>query len=125
MRRLAAVGLGLVGVENPEWHFAADTATAAALGATVDAHSSAARRRVDLVNRITRRIIYDERWHATVARFDNITKLAATRGKGGSLVAAAFAGTHGTADAWAINCEQLSPESRSNEEICVRTCTIN
>lgn len=107
MRRIAT-GVGLVGVKNPKGDLAADIATAFALGATVLAHSSAARWRMYLVNCFTCRISEDERWHAPVALFREGADFFASGGKGGGLVAAALAGTD-TAGAWAIDREQLGP----------------
>jgi len=111
VRRVSAIRVGLIGVENPKGYFAADIHAAATLGAAVDAHSTAARGRVDLVDCLARRIVDDKGWNAAVARFHDVTEVLATRRKRGGLVAAALAGTHG-AGARTIDGEQLGPGSK-------------
>ena len=105
--RSIAVRLLLAGREDMEWNLATTPATARiSFGATVDATTSAARWRVDLVNRIATRCLDLERRHAKEAIFLHAAEFLSTRCDSGLLVAAAFATAKGAAE-WTVDGDHL------------------
>ena len=90
-----SVGVGLLGIKNPERNFAADRAAATAFGAAVDAASSATGRLMNLVDGLSPRITDNEGRYAPGALLGNGTERVAARGKRGGLIAAALAETDG------------------------------
>jgi len=91
-----AVGVFEVGIVKAEGCLATTFSAGVSLGAVVDAHASAAGRRVHLVHGLFVVVVEDESRDAAIKLFLDGTKLFSATCKGGFLVTAALATTNGT-----------------------------
>jgi hypothetical protein len=105
--RSISISIFLVGRKDVETNLAATLSARVALLAAVDAHTTTASRRVDLVERLSTRGANGEHGDTEKAVLLHGTKFLATRRDSSLLVAATLAGTD-TATKWAINGDHLS-----------------